>query len=70
MIIVDTNLFRQSLQWYANGMEFADALHLSAAFGAVNNFVTFDLSLIKKSSRYPHQDWRPRICNPGELIAL
>lgn len=68
--VEDMPQVRQSLQWYENGMEFADALHLSAAFGSVNEFATFDQSLIKKSSKHPHHDWRPQICNPSELRTL
>ena len=69
IVVEDMPQIRQSLQWYANGMQFADALHLSTAFGSVNEFATFDKKLIKKSSKHPHHDWRPHISNASELIS-
>lgn len=40
----------QALQWFAGGLDFADALHLSAST-RLEAFVTFDRKLIRKAGR-------------------
>jgi predicted nucleic-acid-binding protein len=39
----------QALQWYAQGMDFADALHLASSLHT-DTFVSFDKKLIKKAT--------------------
>jgi predicted nucleic-acid-binding protein len=41
---------RQALDWYAAGLDFADALHLAFSQSA-DKFATFDDKLIKRASR-------------------
>jgi hypothetical protein len=41
---------RQALDWYAAGLDFADALHLAFSHSA-DRFATFDDKLIKRASR-------------------
>jgi predicted nucleic-acid-binding protein len=40
----------QALQWYANGFDFADALHLASSQKA-KQFATFDKNFIKKARK-------------------
>ena len=44
----DTLCVAQALEWYEEGMDFADALHLASSLNA-NKFITFDIKLYKKS---------------------
>src|SRR3990172_4044397 len=39
-----------ALQWYSDGMDFADALHLAASQGC-RTFYTFDQKLVSKADR-------------------
>lgn len=41
-------IIEQALQWYQQGMDFADALHLASSFNA-EKFASFDKKLIKKA---------------------
>jgi predicted nucleic-acid-binding protein len=41
---------RQALDWYARGLDFADALHLALSQGS-EELVTFDRAFVKQSSR-------------------
>jgi len=45
----DEPLLRQALAWNRDGMDFADALHLSSSRTA-ERFATFDLRMIKSAS--------------------
>ncbi len=38
-----------SLRWYESGMDFADALHLAAIAGTVEEFATFDKPLASRA---------------------
>lgn len=49
----DASVLAQALDWYAGGMDFADALHLASAQTA-DQFVTFDRSLGAKAAKLPH----------------
>ena len=40
----------QALLWLDKGLDFADAIHVSAR-GAVAEFVTFDEKLVKRATR-------------------
>lgn len=46
----DEAAFRQALAWHRSGMDFADALHLTAGT-SVTEFVTFDRDMIKVGKR-------------------
>lgn len=49
-IFVETpEVISQTLQWYENGMDFADALHLATVAGSVDEFATFDKPLASKA---------------------
>jgi predicted nucleic-acid-binding protein len=39
----------QALRWAANGLDFADALHVASA-GSAERFATFDTDLVKRAS--------------------
>lgn len=41
---------RQALDWYAQGLDFADALHLALSQGS-EELATFDRAFVKQSSR-------------------
>ena len=40
-----------ALQWYENGMDFADALHLATILDAVDEFATFDKAFVSKAKK-------------------
>lgn len=40
----------QAIKWYAQGLDFADALHLASS-GHVRRFLTFDTRLAKRSAK-------------------
>lgn len=40
----------QTLRWYEEGLDFADALHLASS-GGVGRFVTFDARLVRDAER-------------------
>ncbi|HEY8095857.1 MAG TPA: hypothetical protein VIE65_07135, partial [Methylobacter sp.] len=44
-----TTAIAQALQWYGQGMDFADALHLACSLHA-DKFASFDKRLIKKAT--------------------
>lgn len=46
--VEDRGAFMRSLSWYAEGMDFADALHLASCSEA-ERFVTFDAKLMKRA---------------------
>jgi predicted nucleic-acid-binding protein len=48
--VEDAAATRRALAWFAQGMDFADALHLSAA-GACEGFVSFDVRLGQAAER-------------------
>ena len=48
--VEDRNAVLQALVWHRDGMDFADALHLSASTSATA-FVTFDRGLARKAKR-------------------
>ncbi|HEV2278110.1 MAG TPA: type II toxin-antitoxin system VapC family toxin [Acidobacteriaceae bacterium] len=49
--VEDEAAVAQALDWFAAGMDFADALHLSGSSGAVDQFATFDRRLAKTAQR-------------------
>lgn len=49
--IEDPICIAQALEWYANDMDFADALHLASSKTA-QGFATFDKNLIKEAKKY------------------
>jgi predicted nucleic-acid-binding protein len=49
--IEDENAVLQALDWFENGMDFADALHLASA-GRDIEFATFDTSLRRTAARF------------------
>ena len=42
---------RQALEWFAQGLDFADALHLASS-GSERRFVTFDAALVRKARQF------------------
>jgi predicted nucleic-acid-binding protein len=50
-IIEQHSAITQALQWYQQGMDFADALHLSASLHA-EQFASFDKKLLKKAALF------------------
>ena len=46
----DTAAVIQAIQWYSDGLDFADALHLASS-GAARKFLTFDEKLYKKAAK-------------------
>lgn len=50
VVIEDSGEVAQALDWFASGMDFADALHLASAVGA-DRFVTFDKKLAATARR-------------------
>lgn len=51
----DTPVVGQALEWFAAGMDFADALHLASAGGA-DGFATFDRALAAQARRLKAAD--------------
>jgi predicted nucleic-acid-binding protein len=47
-IIEQPLIIEHALQWYQQGMDFADALHLASSFDA-EKFASFDKKLLKKA---------------------
>ena len=41
----------RALDWFEAGLDFADAMHLAAADGEEETFVTFDRGLIRRAAR-------------------
>lgn len=52
VLIEDEAAVAQALDWFAAGMDFADALHLSGS-GAADRFATFDRRLANSAKRIP-----------------
>lgn len=48
----DSSTVARALDWYEQGLDFADALHLASGAG-VERFATFDRSLIRKAAKLP-----------------
>jgi predicted nucleic-acid-binding protein len=48
VILPNPHRIQTALQWYAEGMDFADALHLSASQGC-RTFFSFDRKLVRKA---------------------
>ncbi len=48
VILTSPHRMQMSLQWYADGMDFGDALHLAAS-QACGSFFSFDRKLIRKA---------------------
>jgi predicted nucleic-acid-binding protein len=48
--VEDAPVVAQALDWYAAGMDFADALHLASSQTA-DQFVTFDRKLAAKAAK-------------------
>ena len=48
--VEDAQAVGRALEWFAAGLEFADALHLASA-GPAETFVTFDNNFRKRASR-------------------
>ncbi|MFM7886267.1 MAG: type II toxin-antitoxin system VapC family toxin [Pseudanabaena sp.] len=48
LIVEDESTVRQAMSWYADGLDFADALHLASS-NIADRFATFDIALQKKS---------------------
>jgi predicted nucleic-acid-binding protein len=46
----DPQVVDAAVSWYADGLDFADALHLGSS-GNVEGFATFDRSLLRKAGR-------------------
>ena len=46
--VEQSSVIEQALQWYEQGMDFADALHLAGSLQA-DKFVSFDKKLLKKA---------------------
>jgi predicted nucleic-acid-binding protein len=51
----DAPVVAQALDWFAAGMDFADALHLASA-GAATRFATFDKALATSARRMKAKD--------------
>jgi predicted nucleic-acid-binding protein len=51
--VEDASVVAQALDWYAGGMDFADALHLASSQTA-DQFVTFDRGLAAKAAKLTH----------------
>lgn len=50
VVVEDASRVTQALSWYAEGFDFADALHLASCPGA-QVFYSFDQSLAKKAKK-------------------
>ena len=48
--VEDEGQVSRALSWYADGIDFADALHLASSAGA-RRFMTFDEKFVKRSKR-------------------
>jgi predicted nucleic-acid-binding protein len=48
LLIEDSIIVKQAISWYAEGIDFADALHLASS-SISDRFATFDLALQKKA---------------------
>lgn len=48
--IEDAGAVRQAIEWYAQGMDFADSLHIASA-GRQPRFASFDVALQRRASR-------------------
>jgi predicted nucleic-acid-binding protein len=46
----DSRSLFQAISWYENGLDFADALHLSSSIKA-HHFSTFDKAFVKRASK-------------------
>ena len=47
----DVDNVLQALEWYEQGMDFADALHLAVSIDESNGFATFDKGIMNTSKR-------------------
>lgn len=57
VLIEDQAAVAQALDWFAAGMDFADALHLSGS-GSADQFATFDRKLANFAKRSPATNLR------------
>jgi predicted nucleic acid-binding protein len=51
----DVDAVLRALDWYKQGMDFADALQVSAAQAASDGFATFDKGIANAAKRLPIQ---------------
>jgi len=64
-VVEDAETVEMAIGHHANGMDLADALHLSSSYNA-DTFVTFDRKLAGAASRY-YRERGPRVCLLGDL---
>jgi predicted nucleic-acid-binding protein len=50
LLVEDGDSVKKAMSWYAEGLDFADALHLASS-SITDRFATFDLALQKRARR-------------------
>lgn len=49
VIVLEGAEVTSAIEWYRNGMDFADAMHLAAAAGRCERLLTFDAGFVRKA---------------------